>query len=100
MVLIMLVFMGHLSGDAYSLQNLPSYCISELPVLNELKCMEQGSSGLLIYILCAGNNSPMQRDFFKKRVADLLPALRFLGKLYNFLQIFNNIFFNLSHNDM
>ena len=35
-------------------------------------------------ILHAGNKSPVQRGFFKQSVGDLLPALRFLGKLYNF----------------
>ena len=35
-------------------------------------------------IVHAGNKSPMQRGFLKNSVGDLLPALKFLGKLYNF----------------
>ena len=32
----------------------------------------------------AGNKSPVQRGFFKNSAGDLLPASRFLGRLYNF----------------
>ena len=39
---------------------------------------------LSMSILCAGDKSPMQRGFFKNNAGDLLPALRFLGGLYNF----------------
>ena len=35
-------------------------------------------------ILHAGNVLPMQRGFFNNGVGDLLPALSFLGELYNF----------------
>ena len=35
-------------------------------------------------ILCAGDKSPVQRGFSKNDAGDLLPALRFLGGLYNF----------------
>ena len=35
-------------------------------------------------ILGAGNKSPVQKDFFKNGTSNLLPALRFLGGLYNF----------------
>ena len=35
-------------------------------------------------ILCAGDKSPVQRDFSKNGAGDLLPALRFLGGVYNF----------------
>ena len=35
-------------------------------------------------ILGAGDKLPMQRDFFKNSLGDLLPVLRFLGRLYNF----------------
>ena len=35
-------------------------------------------------ILRAGNKSPMEKGFFKNSAGDLLPALRFLGGLYNF----------------
>ena len=35
-------------------------------------------------ILCMGDKSLAQECFFKNRVGDLLPALRFLGELYNF----------------
>ena len=41
-------------------------------------------AGLSMNILCAGDKSPMQRGFFKNNAGDLLPALRFLGGLYNF----------------
>ena len=35
-------------------------------------------------ILCAGDKLPVQRGFSKNGMDDLLPALRFLGRLYNF----------------
>ena len=35
-------------------------------------------------VLCAGDKSPVQRDFSKNGAGDLLPALRFLGGVYNF----------------
>ena len=41
-------------------------------------------SGLSMNILGAGNKSPVQKDFFKNGTSNLLPALRFLGGLYNF----------------
>ena len=31
-----------------------------------------------------GDKLPVQRSFFKNSVSDLLPAVRFLGGLYNF----------------
>ena len=34
-------------------------------------------------ILCVGDKLPMQRGFFKNNAGDLLPALSFLGRLYN-----------------
>ena len=46
--------------------------------------LEKPSSGLLMNILHAGNRSPMQECFLKNSMNDLLPALRFLGGLYNF----------------
>ena len=42
------------------------------------------SAGLLVNILCAGDKSPVQEGFFKNSTGNLLPALRFLGGLYNF----------------
>ena len=48
-------------------------------------------------ILSAHDKSPMQRGFFTNSAGDLLPALGFLGGLYNFC---NYIFFNVSHDDM
>ena len=42
------------------------------------------ASRLSINILCAGNKSPMLGGFFKNSMGDLLPALRFLGRLYNY----------------
>ena len=39
---------------------------------------------LSMNILHAGNILPVQRGFLKNSANDLLPALRFLGKLYNF----------------
>ena len=46
-----------------------------------LKCT---IAGLSINILCAGDKLPMQRGFSKNGRGDLLPTLRFLGRLYNF----------------
>ena len=43
------------------------------------------SSGLSMNILCACDKSPVQRVFFKNSAGDLLPALGFLGGLYNFV---------------
>ena len=34
-------------------------------------------------ILCAGDKSPVQRDFFTNSAGDLLPALGFQGGLHN-----------------
>ena len=40
-----------------------------------------------------GNKSAMQRDFFKNSTDNLLPALRFLGRLYKFCKDYlNNIY--------
>ena len=41
-------------------------------------------TGLSMNILCEGDASPVQRGFIKNSTGDLLPALRFLGGLYNF----------------
>ena len=50
-----------------------------------LLCVFSGpSTGLLINITCTGDTSPEQRGFFKNSAGNLLPALRFLGRLYNF----------------
>ena len=49
-------------------------------------------------ILHAGDKSPAQRGFFKNSAADLLPALRFLGRLCNFCNYTFNFTFN--HNGM
>ena len=35
-------------------------------------------------ILRAGNKSPVQRGLFTNSIGDLLPALGFMGGLYNF----------------
>ena len=56
-------------------------------------------AGLSMNILCMGDKSPVQRGFFTNSMRDLLPALGFLGGLYNFCN-FVIIFFNVSHNDM
>ena len=50
-------------------------------------------SGLSMNILHTGNKSPMQRHFLKNSAGDLLPTLRFLGRLYNFC--FSAIIFSL-----
>ena len=42
------------------------------------------SPGLLMNIVHTGNKAPMQSGFFKNSAGNLLPALRFLGRLYNF----------------
>ena len=41
-------------------------------------------AGLYMNILPTGNKLPVQRGFFKNDAGDLLPTLRFLGRLYNF----------------
>ena len=46
--------------------------------------MLQGFPGLSMNILGAGDKLPTQRGFFKNSLGNLLPALRFLGRLYNF----------------
>ena len=46
--------------------------------LDSQNTLEQGFQ----WILC--NKSSVQRDFSKKSVSNLLPTLRFLGRLYNF----------------
>ena len=46
--------------------------------------IEIANSGLSTNILRTGNKSPVQRGFFKNRMGNLLPALRFLGGMYNF----------------
>ena len=42
------------------------------------------SSGLSMNILRPGDKWPAQKGFFTKRAGDLLPALGFMGGLYNF----------------
>ena len=54
----------------------------------------RGSSGLSV--LQRGDKSPMQKDFFKN-MGDLLPTLRFLGRLYNFCNFVIYIFFEEWH---
>ena len=54
--------------------------------------------GLSMNILCAGDKSPVQRSFFTNSTGDLLPALGFLDRLYNFCNFV--IIFNVSHDDM
>ena len=65
-------------------------------------------------ISSAGDKSPVQRGFSKIGAGDLLPALRFLGELYNFCNFvigrsalvvaasckITLVFFNVSHGDM
>ena len=41
-------------------------------------------TGLSMNILPMDNKSPVQECFFKNSAGNLLPALRFLGGLYNF----------------
>ena len=43
-----------------------------------------GCTGLSMNILRAGDKSPVQKRFFENSGGDVLPALRFLGGLYNF----------------
>ena len=38
-------------------------------------------------ILRVGDKSPMQWDFFTNSAGDLLPAIEFLGRLYNFCNL-------------
>ena len=49
-------------------------------------------TGLSMTILHTSDKLPVQGGFFKKSSGDLLPALRFLGRLYkfyNFVGIFS-----------
>ena len=41
-------------------------------------------AGLSMNILHLNDKSPVQRAFFNNTAGDLLPALRFLSRLYNF----------------
>ena len=42
------------------------------------------ATSLLLNILNTDNKSPVQMSFLKKSSGELLPTLRFLGRLYNF----------------
>ena len=53
-------------------------------------------TGLSKNTFCMGNKSLVQRGFFKISVSDLLPALRFLSKLYNICNFVSFVFFNKS----
>ena len=44
-------------------------------------------AGLSMNILRVGDKSPMQWDFFTNSAGDLLPAIEFLGRLYNFCNL-------------
>ena len=59
--------------------------------INSLLDYVGSKTGLSMNILCVGDKSPAQRDFFKNSIGDLLPTLRFLGGLCNFC---NYIFLN------
>ena len=41
-------------------------------------------TGLSMNIFCTGNKSPVQWGFFNNSAGNLLPALKFLGGLYNY----------------
>ena len=43
-----------------------------------------GTAGFSMNILYVDDKSPVQRGFFTNSVGELLPALGFLGRLYNF----------------
>ena len=43
--------------------------------------------GLSMNILHVDNKSPMQQSFFTNVAGNLLPALEFLGRLYNFCNL-------------
>ena len=45
-------------------------------------------------VLHMGDKSPMQKGFFENSTGDLLPALTFLGGLYNFCN-FVIVFFSM-----
>ena len=60
-------------------------CFCEVDLFyNFLKYFSGTITGLSMNILCAGDKLPMQRGFPKNGMGSLLPALRFLGGLYNF----------------
>ena len=46
--------------------------------------VEPNKAGLSVNTLHAGNKSAVIKHFFKNSVGNLLPAIRFLGELYNF----------------
>ena len=50
-------------------------------------------------ILGAGDKSPMQIDFVKNSMGNLLPASKFLDRLYIFLLFCYYMLFNVSQND-
>ena len=52
--------------------------------------------GVQAFQFCRGDKSPMQKDFFKN-MGNLLPTLRFLGRLYNFCNFAIYIFFEEWH---
>ena len=45
------------------------------------------AAGLSVNILCTSDKSRVQRGFLSNSAGDLLLALRFLGKLYNFCNV-------------
>ena len=60
------------------------------PLLSVVKIYNNHASTLIIYnaglsmnILCTRDKSLVQRGFFKNNAGNLLPTLRFLGRLYN-----------------
>ena len=60
------------------------YCYGVTVFRHYYFVITEGLSGLSMNILRAGDKSPVQRGFFTNSAGDLLPALEFLGLLYNF----------------
>ena len=71
--------------------SLPRFIEEILPNIKlDINCFTDSKSpGLLMNIVHTGNKAPMQRCFFKNSAGSLLPALRFLGRLYNFCNSVN-----------
>ena len=64
--------------NIYARKNIGTTKNPQKKFLDSQNTLEQGFQ----WILC--NKSSVQRDFSKKSVSNLLPTLRFLGRLYNF----------------
>ena len=86
-------------GNTFCLVNNFEFLVCPQTTLNYsylLKSYKIMVTGLSKNTFCMGNKSLVQRGFFKISVSDLLPALRFLSKLYNICNFVSFVFFNKS----